>query len=207
MQAGAVAAKVTGVTGLSISKALIFILANVPLHCPAAEVERYELVNPIFKDPVTNKIARFLIEIGFDVRSEELPQKTFLPGVTVIQGEIVADESRLLSGGDLLHEAGHLALIAPAQRKLVNYDAGAGQELAATAWSYAAALHLGLDGSVVFHPKSFKEEGPHLLENFSQGRYYGVPSLQLRGMTADEKQAKVLGVPPYPHMLRWLREE
>ncbi len=163
--------------------------------------------NQIFKDPVTEKIARFLIGLGIEVRSEELPQKTFLPGVTVIQGAIVADEPHLLSGGDLLHEAGHLALIVPSARKQVNYDAGAGQELAATAWSYAAALHLGLDGSVVFHPKSFKGEGPHLLEHFSQGRYYGVPMLQLRGMTADENHAKALGIPPYPHMLRWLREE
>jgi hypothetical protein len=86
------------------------------------------------------------------------------------------------------------------------HDAGAGGELAATAWSYAAALHLGLDGSVVFYPGSFKGEGEHVLAHFREGRYYGVPMLQRWGMTADEKRAKILGIPPFPHMLRWLRE-
>jgi hypothetical protein len=165
------------------------------------------LDEPIFKNPVTEKIARFLIELGFDVRSGELPQTMFLPGVTVINGGIVADESRLLSGGDLLHEAGHLAMMTPADRKRVNHDAGGGSELSATAWSYAAALHLGLDGSVVFYPGSFKGEGPNVLQYFRQGLYYGVPMLQRWGLTADVQRAKLLGVPPFPHMLRRLRED
>jgi hypothetical protein len=164
------------------------------------------LEQAIFKDPVTERIARFLVDLGFDVRCGEVPEKTFLPGVVVINGGLVADESRLLSGGDLLHEAGHLALLPPQDRKQVSYDAGLGNELSATAWSYAAALHLGLDGAVVFHPTSFKGEGPHLLEIFRQGRFYGVPMLQLWGMTADAQRAQVLGVRPFPHMLRWLRE-
>jgi hypothetical protein len=83
----------------------------VLLHA-ATEIQRVgNLLKPLFKDPVTEKIARFLIEIGIDVGCGELPEKAFLPGVTVVRGALVVDEPRLLSGGDLLHEAGHLALM------------------------------------------------------------------------------------------------
>jgi hypothetical protein len=34
----------------------------------------------------------------------------------------------------------------------------------------------------------------------------GVPALQWLGMTFDRKRAPGAGVPPFPHMVRWLRQ-
>ena len=82
-----------------------------------------------------------------------------------------------------------------------------GDELGAIAWSYAAALHLRLDPSVVFHEHGYHGGSQSILENFAAGRYIGIPTLQWRGLTLDEKKARALGVKPYPHMLRWLRTE
>ena len=44
-----------------------------------------------------------------------------------------------------------------------------------------------------------------LIENFTTGRYFGVPLLQLYGMAVEPEHAAAIGVEPYPHMLRWLR--
>ncbi len=108
-----------------------------------------------------------------------------------------------------MHEAGHMAMLPPALRGEVEGDAGdnGGLEMAAIAWSYAAALHTGLDPAVVFHPAGYRGGSEALLENFAAGRYFGVPMLEWVGLTATGKRAAALGVPPYPSMLKWLREK
>ena len=44
-----------------------------------------------------------------------------------------------------------------------------------------------------------------ILENFTQGRYFGVPLLQWFGLTYDEQQARLHGTAPYPAMRGWVR--
>jgi Na+/H+ antiporter NhaD/arsenite permease-like protein len=79
-------------------------------------------------------------------------------------------------------------------------------EAHAIAWSYAAIIHLGLDPKVVFHEGGYGVESEKLLFNFSLGVYIGVNGLQDAGLTAFGVKAIELGVPPYPHMLKWLRD-
>ena len=118
------------------------------------------------------------------------------------------DPERLLYPGDLLHEAGHLAVMLPAQRAVTGSNVGAdmGDEIAAQTWSYAAAVHLGLPPEVVFHPAGYKGSADKLIEVFSEGRV-GVPLLQWMGLTLDAKRAAAESMAPYPHMIRWLRVE
>jgi hypothetical protein len=155
------------------------------------------------QDPLAARIVSFLVEIGIAVREEPLSGPTFLPGLTIHRGALVIDESRLLYPGDILHEAGHLAVLTPSARAAADGDVGddAGMEMAAIAWSYAAALHIGLDPSVVFHADGYRDASETLLENFAAGRYFGVPILQWAGMTAAS------GARPFPSMQRWLRDE
>ena len=159
------------------------------------------------RDPLVSKIARFLDDIGLPVRLDPIPEATFLPGLHLDHGVIVFDEDRLLYPGDLLHEAGHLALLLPAERAQANGDTGdlGGLEMGAIAWSYAAALHLGIDPAVVFHPHGYRGGSQALLENFSHGRYIGVPILEWLGLTVSANRANELGVAPYPAMRRWMR--
>jgi len=73
------------------------------------------------------------------------------------------------------------------------------------AWSFAAARHLGIDIEMLFHPDGYKGGSSALIENFTTGRYIGVPLLHCYGMAVEPRQAAALGVEPFPHMLRWLR--
>jgi hypothetical protein len=159
-------------------------------------------------EPHTARIAGFLREIGLEVEMCDLVSPCFLPGVRVERGRVLVDEARLLHPGDLLHEAGHLAVMTAADRAGREGDVGAdlGEEIGAIAWSYAAALHLGIDPSVVFHPEGYRGASGGFLDNFRHGRFVGVPLLQWMELTYEPKNAAEAGVPPYPHMVKWLRD-
>ena len=155
---------------------------------------------------LTDRIVGFLTSIGLRVLNADIAQQTFLPGILVGGGGILVDTSRLLYPGDLLHEAGHLAVI-PAERRARAQDyigKKAAEEMMAIAWSYAALVHLGLKPSDVFHEGGYRGWSESLIENFSSGRYVGVPMLQWIGLTADERQAKEKGIKPYPTMIKWV---
>ncbi len=161
-----------------------------------------------FKDPTTSAIAAFLRGIGIEVRRGAIPDPTFLPGILIEAGVLIVDEAKLAHSGDLLHEAGHVAVTEPERRKDLNgnLDEGGGAEMAAIAWSWAALLHLDLDPRVVFHEDGYQGGSEAIISAFSQGRYFGVPLLQLWGMTFEEPRAAAVGVAPYPYMIEWLRE-
>ena len=163
---------------------------------------------PEFRDPIASRISAFLEDIGLTVRRGQLMRPTFLPGIQMQPAGLVVDEERLLYPGDLLHEAGHLAMLTAEQRRVQGPDAGPdlGYEIGAMCWSYAAAVHIGIDPAAVFHPHGYRGASQSFLENFAAGCYPGLPLLQWMGLTADEKRAPELGVKPFPHMLRWLRE-
>jgi hypothetical protein len=159
-----------------------------------------------FHDPLVARLAAFVAGIGLEVEPASLSE-SFLPGLGIRHGKLLIDESRLAWPGDVLHEAGHLALVPAAERACIEDDAGAdaGFEMAAIAWSYAAALHLGIDPAIVFHSAGYKGWSPAILDNFSHGRYVGVPILVWLGMTVDPRKPGRTDAPPYPHMLQWLR--
>lgn len=159
-------------------------------------------------NPLTRRIVDFLAAIGLPVYAGRLTGDTFLPGILLDRGSLRLDEARLAYPGDLLHEAGHLAVMPPDRRRAVHADAGkdAAEEMMAIAWSYAALVHLRLDPAVVFHPAGYRGGSQALLENFAARRYIAVPMLQWLGMAADDRRAAELGVAPYPWMIRWLRE-
>jgi hypothetical protein len=164
--------------------------------------------DPRYVNPLTSKMAGFLLSIGLATAPAVLDASGFLKGLMINHGVLLIDEVRLTYPGDLLHEAGHLAVIPGETRKRLHGNVGVdpGEEMAAIAWSYAAALHLEIDPAVVFHSGGYRGGSQAILENFSQGRYVGVPLLDWLGLTAGKKNAERLHVPPYPHMLKWLRE-
>jgi hypothetical protein len=164
-----------------------------------------------FKNNLTQKIADFLTEIGLEVVSGPITRETFLPGIFLSQGKLLIDEDKLLWPGDLLHEAGHLAVAPAALRPTLtgevilpgsNLDAIESQ---AMAWSYAATLHLGLDPKTVFHEGGYRGHAADLLRNFDVGVPLGVNGLQEAGLTMIH-DAGCKAVRPYPHMLKWLRD-
>lgn len=165
----------------------------------------------MFRNPLTTKIVGFLTAIGIDVVPADLASESFLPGILVNKGRLLVDEEKLIHPGDLLHEAGHLA-VAPAECRC---DLGGevvipgadmdDVEVQVTAWAYAAIVHLGISAEVLFHGDGYYGKSTGLIFTYTLGVFPGAAGLQAIGMTAD-REAIERGVPRYPHMLKWLRD-
>ncbi|MCB2408436.1 hypothetical protein [Hymenobacter lucidus] len=146
----------------------------------------------------------FVREIGLQVREASLKgHTTFLPGLLIDQGVLVIDRKRLLYPGDILHEAGHIAVTVATERHLLtanvteHHPEKEGEELAVLAWSYAASVALQLPPEVVFHPAGYKSQSEWLINNFQTGQNIGLPLLVWMGLTTHDT---------FPRMTRWLRE-
>ncbi len=166
----------------------------------------------IFSDPLTDKISGFLNSIGIEVVAANLPDECFLPGIVVENGRLLVDETKLAYPGDLLHEAGHLAVAPSVVRPDLSGEViipGENMdtvEVSVTAWAYAAIIHLGLEPNILFHHGGYKGRSESLIFTFSMGVYPGANSLESLGLTATGENARKLGVAPYPNMLKWLRD-
>lgn len=158
------------------------------------------------------RILPFLAEIGIQVREGTLGASTFVPGIRIDAGTLVIERTKLFYPGDVLHEAGHIAVVPPSARPRLsdNLQTGdwqhdLGNEIAAIAWSYAAALHVGIDPALVFHPHGYRGASSAYIENFAAGRYVGLPLLAWFGMTQERDTGS--GEAVYPQMSQWLRPE
>jgi hypothetical protein len=161
----------------------------------------------------TSTIIGFIESIGLTIKFVTGIQGTFLPGLRIEKGEILVDENQSFYPGDLLHEAGHLAVIPAAERpglsneNIATREQYAAEEMMSIAWSYAACCYLELDARVVFHDNGYKNGGSEIAADFSNGRYFGVPMLQWVGLTTDPASKNIApGAVLYPKMIRWLRE-
>jgi hypothetical protein len=156
--------------------------------------------------PDTIRILAFLSEIGIPVTQGVIAGDSFLPGIAVRDGGLVIDPTRSFYPGDLLHEAGHIACTDPADRPtLCDVESDPGEEMAAIAWSYAAARAIGIETRTLFHADGYQGGSAALADAFDSGTGPGPPMLQYYGMTAEAHQAERLGRPAYPQMARWLR--
>ena len=163
-------------------------------------------------DEMGKRILAFLGEIGIPVRIGEVNDETFLPGIEVASGGLIVDPGKLDFPGDILHEAGHLA-VAPAEARSslsgkvdVTDSAPELVELEAILWSYAACIHLGIDPRVVFHEHGYHGGSESLLGNFELGVFLGVQGLEAAGMTLSPADAAKLGLRPFPAMQKWIRD-
>ena len=155
-------------------------------------------------EPAAQMLA-FLDRIGLDWELTELEEESFLPGLCIRQGRLLVDSGRLRYPGDILHEAGHLALVPAADRPALGPSGleDPGLEIASLAWSYAACLHLGLAPEVVFHPDGYKGQAAWLADTYRQGGTLGQPLLAWMGLTEWGPAANPANC--FPAMARWLR--
>ena len=163
-----------------------------------------EVLAEEFADPLVGRIVAFLRQVRIPVEVATLEHQTFLPGVAVTGEGLRVDPARLAWPGDLVHEAGHVAVRDPS-RSAEGVSDDPGEEMAALAWSFAAATHIGLEATVPFHAGGYRGAGKALAEMFSQGGYVGVPMLAMWGLTVEPHRAKATGARPFPHMLAWRR--
>ena len=167
-------------------------------------------VAPAVNNELTQRIINFLVEIGLEVRTAKIEVETFLPGILIQDGGLTVDESLLKYPGDLLHEAGHLAIVTPARRQRLGTDVGikVHEEIVAIAWSWAALHHLELPGDVVFHEHGYDGGSTNLIAAFLDNRGPGISYLAWLGMCSDPNAGTEARteLPPFPSMTHWLRQ-
>jgi hypothetical protein len=157
------------------------------------------------------KAVDFLRSIDIPVHFRSFDGKSFLPGISIVNGEIVVDREKLKYPGDILHEAGHIAVVPASERSTLNEETiiqreqREAEEMMVIAWSYAACVHLGIEAEFVFHDEGYKGGGSYIADSFKSGQYFGVPMLQWVGMAVEKKNEAEPGKPVYPAMLQWLR--
>jgi hypothetical protein len=166
-------------------------------------------------------VAAFLNDIGIPARAGKV-HDSFLPHVRISKGEIVYDTQADVS--DLLHEAGHVALIPAKYRHLCDGDMDASMETIfenshaagemaadsptaraliqaseseATAWAWAAGKYLGLPEAEIItdNPDHYNGEGPEIRAMLAARAHFGINGLRAAGMIDSVKQ--------FPTLNRW----
>lgn len=152
---------------------------------------------------VAERCLVFLAGIGIRTGPMGRHGPQLLDGLAIVEGRLLIDADIPVWPGDLLHESGHIAVASAEERsRLGPVAADGGDELAAIAWSYAAAQACGVSLRNLFHDGGYRGDSETLRTAFADGRYIGAPMLGHFGLTdphgyeADH---------PYPTMIRWLR--
>lgn len=154
--------------------------------------------------PEVAAMLAFVQRVGLDWELADLPAGTVLPGLDVTGRRILVDPGRLLHPGDVLHEAGHLAVLLPEEREVPAAPGlrDPGLEMASMAWSYAAAVHLGLPPELVFHDAGYRGEAGQILAAYRDGANLGQPLLAWMGLTSWQGHGPG---EPFPAMAAWVR--
>ena len=145
----------------------------------------------------------FLNGIGISVINTTLDDETFLPGLRLQGDTILIDKTLLKYPGDILHEAGHIAVTEAHLRPLIGTSQmssdwpSLGDEIAAILWSYAALRHLDLDPKVVFHPDGYKKSSSWYIKQFTNQNYIGLELLDWMGFCSTKAD--------FPKLKQWLR--
>ncbi|HDY7874712.1 TPA: hypothetical protein RQK41_004751 [Vibrio vulnificus] len=152
---------------------------------------------------IAEKIMGFLTQIGVPFERASIEQKTFLPGLHLHHGVLQIDLDKLAFAGDILHEAGHIAVCEPQERQFLHgdiYKNGLlnGRESQLMHGEEMAVTHLGLPLNLVFHEEGYRGGSNSLIDAFSQGKGFGFPLLVVWEMVDSEKG--------YPYMQKWIRE-
>lgn len=156
----------------------------------------------IEEEIIFEKCILFLNSINIPTVFRKFDADSFLPGLLIEKGMIVIDKDALQHPGDILHEAGHLAVVPAADRnRLTHQSIGKrkdreAEEMMAIAWSYAVCIHLLIDPYFVFHTEGYKDGSQFITESCSRNDYFGLPLLQSIGLTTDS----------YPDMIKWMRD-
>ena len=162
-------------------------------------------------DTTVATLINFIQSIDIPVQFENITRQTFLPGITIRNGVLVVDREKLLYPGDLLHEAGHIAVTPSAERRLLDEERTEqfddGNEMAAIAWSYAACRHLNIDPRVVFHEHGYKGQNEKLINDFNNGQCMGAPLLDWHGMANYGQHNPEWATNRYPNMKHWLSQK
>lgn len=174
------------------------------------------------------RVCDFFSEIGLGWRWQP-GARGFVDGVAIAKGELLVDPGASVSS--TLHEAGHLAclpgefrchasgnLCATVRLMLQSTDfsdpdappARAALQCSdpeATAWAWAAGMHLGIAPSHVIQDHEYGKAGAEVRLQLQLRQYAGIHGLAAAGFCAVRPgpYATSRGLPAYPRLSRWLQ--
>lgn len=157
------------------------------------------------REEVITRCFAFIRGIGIEIEERTITEKTFVPGITIASGRLIVDQQAMLYPGDLLHEAGHIALIPAEHRSGLNGNVAdceggsEGDEIGVLLWSYFAGIQAKVPLTEIFHPHGYKGDSEWLIENFTQKKYIGLPLLEWMGVAVKQTDGSV-------EMKSWLRK-
>jgi hypothetical protein len=178
------------------------------------------------KESSVSRCVRFLREIGLTVR-EKTGARGFFDGIEIVEGTLLVDPCCAVS--DLLHEAGHLAIVPGRYRRLMNADlepgwhamieglraTGFGPETAlyravihcsdteATAWAWAAGRRLGLSGTEIIGDGDYDGDEDAIRYLLGIGKYVGIEGLASAGFCTMVRSGPH---PVFPRLAFWTQE-
>ena len=169
----------------------------------------------------TTLVSTFLNQIGLvAVKVPRFTQPSFIDGVRIDGGKLFFDDTARASG--LLHEAGHVAITPGCYRHLLsgNLDSSFRKifrlaechhpespismallqcsDVEATAWAYAAGMHLGMPPWQIIQDDEHDGDGPHIRLCLRLRSYLGVHGLHYAEMCHMKR---------YPEMDRWVQRD
>jgi hypothetical protein len=173
-----------------------------------------------------DRCVRFLREIGLTVR-EKNGARGFFDGIEIIEGTLLIDPKCAVS--DLLHEAGHLAIVPGRYRRLMNVDLEPGwiamvkalresrvgpesalhravlhcSDTEATAWAWAAGRRLGLSGTEIIGDGDYDGDEVAIRYLLGIGKYVGIEGLATAGFCSMVRSGPD---PVFPRLAFWTQE-
>ncbi len=156
------------------------------------------------REEVIDRCYAFIRSIGIEIEERAIDGQTFVPGITISEGRLIVEPGKMKFPGDLLHEAGHIALMLPSERQNMNGDAtgggieAEGYEMGVLVWSFFAAEYAGVPLEFVFHPDGYKGDSAWLIENFTNRKYIGLPLLEWMKIVRRTENGE-------PEVISWLR--
>lgn len=188
-----------------------------------------EVFTPEQKYEWCMKAIDFVLGIGIPVKVSDRTNAldTFLPHIRIEYGELVVSPRRAFPG-DILHEAGHIALL-PRRLRIYALDdlqqaLQMGSEIlrqpdcsaytqaairlsasdaAVTAWQFAAHKKIGLPKALLFPLQSYGGQENLIYVSLDHNNYVGINELTKAGLTMHSEQMN-LGAPVFPQLKSWL---
>lgn len=186
------------------------------------------MINP---DPDLLAVVEFLNHIG--ISAELQPgAKGFLGAVRIVDGRLLVDP--LCPVSDLLHEAGHIAIVPKRYRHLLNNNVSKGHALMledvdhlladdvdhplyvavmqsgdteATAWAWAAGIHLGIAPEKIILDQQYENDGAGVRLALSLGQYAGINGMARAGFCYTNRAiAHMKDTQCFPALAFWTQE-
>lgn len=183
---------------------------------------------PIEMDcPHAQATVDFLKAVGLQVEVK-VGASGFIDSVEISCGGLLVDPAAHAS--NILHEAGHCAIVPQQWRHLLNGDLMQGmrdiyRELTAmqldpdhpleravvqasdpeaTAWAFSAGRAIGLPDHVINRDADYEGEGEFIRQGLAMGAYIGINGLSHGGFCQRRPQPN-RGLPIYPNLAFWLQ--